>query len=167
MKSKIKFSSLLLSILFFATACTTYQGPMPDFSKKGADAQAEYDKFELSESYWDSGTAIWVMGKDHTTFSAGSIEPVIESVSPKAAEKLEQTRPFEIASYVLIGALTVAGVQWVHYNDKLSQDLYYLLLGTFIANGIFINIQRTHVAEQYNQDLKAKFSPQIGWNFKF
>ena len=151
------FVSALVALAMLSGCATTYTGPQPDFTKTRAEAQAEQDKFEMTESYGEMNLITVEMGKK--LYFTNSVEPIINKVSPSWATA---KRKMIIGEFVSLGFLAAAlatvfmpGDSWGH------QTGYWIGLGGIIASGIYVNVVGMHAAEDYNKDLKSKFTPAL------
>jgi hypothetical protein len=159
----IKNIFCLLTASFTLVACTSYGGLTPDYSLAGADAQQEVDDFTIKPGAW--GTPMFEMGKK--TYYMDSMQPLFANVSDQGAKTLDKAIWLERASWATLGgAFLVLMLQGssVTTADRMA---FFGLLG---ATGGIVYVQNKtmgQAAEQYNQDLRQKFAPTLGWNFEF
>jgi hypothetical protein len=144
----------LLFALVTASGCVSaYKGPGPDVKLQGEDARKEYEKFAINQSWWGPGPGFFEMGQEGVIYTAESLEPVFESVSPEAAK------------LVILGAV-------VYYFSTIDENENKFPMHAVIAlagAGVAIRAQGLHnkAAETYNRDLKQRFSPALTYNWNF
>ena len=155
--------SVLIACAMLSGCATAYTGPHPDFSKTGGEAIGEYQKFELGRGYGDVNLYSARMG--NKDYYRETVDPIITKVSPASTVKFER---MEVAKYLnwAILAATIACIfqptdTWAHSTG------YWLGLGGIIGTGIYINVQGIGAAEQYNKDLKSKFTPSLAFSKTF
>ena len=157
------FISALVALAFLSGCATAYQGPRPDFSKTGSEAQAEYKKFEIGESYGEMNRYAVRMG-DKPYFTE-TVEPIIKDVSPAWSGR---EKKMKIAEYVSWGifAATIATI-FAPQDSWARTTGYWIGIGGLLGTGIYVNVTGMHAAEEYNRDLKSKFAPTAGVSATF
>lgn len=75
--------------------------------------------------------------------------------------------PVEGVSMIGFGVTALAIAATLIKDSDGNYPLQWWGLGSLIGYGIYINIERSKVADQFNEDLEKKFVPTIGYNFKF
>lgn len=151
---------------------TAYKGPPPNFNLKGEAALAEYDRFKFYEGIWWQPANAFRMGTNPVGIHwAGSLEPVMSEVSPKALQIEQDSRVYLNAYWISYVAFVGSIIYELSDDDnKMSIEQTVLMYGSLgIALGS-IGIRAHHMrqaAQQYNQDLRTKFTPAISWNYEF
>ena len=158
------FKLLFLSTLLLFQACSSKRvNERPNYNLTGKEAEKEYKKFELDYVMIDAGR--FADEGLFTNASAKELKPLMEEVSPKSVEMLEKTRLQERLSWVVFG-LWVSTIFIKDSNQTIS-PLYWWGAGAFLGYGLYLNIDREKVRDQFNRDLKGKFTPTVGYRFSF
>jgi hypothetical protein len=151
------FISALLACAILSGCATTYVGPQPDFKKTGAEAQVEYEKFEAGTDYGDFNLYSIRMGKKD--YYRETVEPIVNQVSPAAASKLERMQTWNYVGWGIFAAMMVTIFQ--PYDSWAHQTGYWIGFAGLVATSLHISFLGTNAAEDYNKDLKAKFTPSL------
>lgn len=151
------FISILIACAMLSGCATAYEGPHPDFSKTGAGAKAEYEKFEFGESYGDVNLYAATMGKK--SYYVDTVDPIAKEVSPAWTTRLNKMKVAEYVSWGILAA-TLATI-FMPQDSWGHQTGYWIGLGALLGTGIYINVTGIHAAVEYNQDLKSKFTPAL------
>ncbi len=165
---------LLLIVSFFLCSCVSdYKGRKPDFSLKGESARKEIERFRLSDHFLDQRRNAFEMGPEGETeiYLSESLKPIIREVSPAALKELEVaekwTRLWWIPYGIAIGVLAVE----VANKDKdwhpASTAVFWSALGTSVGFSFYQLSVMQNTTKIYNEDLKSKFAPGIGYNAEF
>jgi hypothetical protein len=157
----------LLFALVTASGCVSaYKGPGPDVKLQGEDARKEYEKFAINQSWWGPGPGFFEMGQEGVIYTAESLEPVFESVSPEAAKLEDRSRNWMLGARIVILGAVVYYFSTIDENEnKFPMHAVIALAGA----GVAIRAQGLHnkAAETYNRDLKQRFSPALTYNWNF
>ena len=169
----IKMFYISLATLFLCGCVTNYKGKGPDFSLKGAEAQKEIERFTFGDHYMDQRPKAFEMGPSgrRTVYWSDSLKPIIKNVSPEGYAELERAEWWADAWWVPYGiALGVLAAELIN-KDKdwhpASQAIFWSALGTSIGFSFYQLSVMESSAKKYNQDLKSKFAPGIGYNVDF
>lgn len=153
----------LLTCALLSGCATTYVGPQPDFTKTGAEAQAEYEKFRVGTAYGNLNHYAVKMGGQ--TYYLESVEPILNNVSPTSASKLQKMKVGNYMSLAIFAA-TISALN--QPRDSWAKNTgYYVGLAGILGTGIYINLSGMGVAEDYNKDLKSRFSPSLAFSKTF
>ena len=155
--------SAFIAILMLSACATTYTGPSPDFSKKGGDAFGEYEKFELAKNYGALNLYSARMGNQD--YYRESVDPIINEISPASTVKLKRMDVAKYANWAIFAATMVCIFQ--PRDTWANSTGYWLGLAGILGTGIYINIQGMGAAENYNKDLKSKFTPSLAFSTTF
>ena len=160
----MKIILLLISLLIFLQSCATSDRikEKPNFNLTGADAQKEFDKFEMDIVSWSRGK--FESEGAFTTFKTSEALPLMEEVSPKSVEMLKNNNTKEYISIGLFAAWIATS--FIRKDGNIS-PLYWYGAGAALGYGFYLNYQREKVAEQFNEDLKSKFAPSLGYTFQY
>lgn len=157
--------------LTLGACASTYRGPLPDYSYVGTAADVEIQKFTLKEGFFSQGAGVFAMGADHHYYLLNSLEPVIQNVSPASWKKVEKANFWHRFSQIaILGAISILIAEMTDDDDYNSTDqalAYWSLLGVSFGAGVTRTIYMDRAAREYNQDLRAKFTPTLGLNFRF
>jgi hypothetical protein len=155
--------SLLLACAMLSGCATTYVGPHPDFTKTGPEANAEYEKFEFGTGYGNLNLYGVKMG--NKVYYRESVDPIINAVSSTSTSKLQKMKTAKYVQWVIFAA-TIAAI-FQPRDSWAYQTGYWIGLGALVGNGIYINVMGMKAAEDYNKDLKSKFSPALAFTKTF
>ncbi len=157
------FISALLACAMLSACATTYVGPHPDFTQTGDAAKSEYEKFEFGTAYGNLNLYGVKMG--NKVYYRESVDPIIKKVSPTSTSKLQEMEVANYFNWVIFAATMVAIFQ--PRDSWANQTGYYIGLGALLGTGIYINVLGMNAAEDYNKDLKSKFSPSLAFSKTF
>lgn len=164
---KAFISALLVSAFLCSSCATVYQGPVPNLSKQGPEAQSEIENFTLKESIWSG--RLYSMGPQETRYL--NLDTVIASVSPRAIEKINAAQKWNIgatSSLLVSLGLVIAAIFTDH--RRTTQTIYWSAAGFYGAAwglGMTANSKFKSAARMYNEDLRTKLGPRLGVSFKF
>jgi hypothetical protein len=145
--------------------CATYSGAKPDFSQKDqTSADAEYKKFELSESYFRNNGEILTTEKDGVGYSLSSIKPLLQDVSPGAKEKAEIAQDLNIFGW-LFWAGAVGAI--LSNSSPAVKNASWVLLAGSVALWEGGRAEMQAAAMEYNHDLRSKLTPKVTLNFNY
>ncbi len=157
----------LIFILLFLLGCSTSQRVLekPNFNLKGKAAQKEYKRFEVDfitrEQISFSSERFLEVGSLRADNEAG--KKLMQDVSPRSVEMLEK-RAYQ--SYISWGILALMVADAL--SNKELTNTYWMGLGVLAGydyyNRYYYN---TDIRDQFNQDLKKKFSPSLSYGFSF
>lgn len=164
--------SLILSMTLLLNACVTaYKGPGPNFSLKGKEAEAEINRFRLEESFWHQRGRAFEMGDDHQPYWDKSLRPIMEDVSPESVKKLEHSYALNngvwISLIVAVGSLVAAHNSKDSQTENLFRNLTWVGIAGELGFGISSLLVHGKAAEQFNKDLKNKFTPTVSLKTNF
>jgi hypothetical protein len=159
-------------VLALTSACvSTYRGPGPDYSYVGTAAEAEIQRFTFKEGFLHQGGEFFIMGADQQHYLLNSLKPVIQEVSPEAWRKIETGRVWtRVGQVAFLSALVILISEVSDDDDDFSQEqslAYWPLIGLSFSSNIVRAIYMDRAARQYNQDLRAKFTPTLGMTFSY
>jgi hypothetical protein len=166
-----KFLSIFLCGLMVSGCATTYQGPPPNFKLTGDEAKKEYEKFKWDTSEFRQHPRIVHMGSEKLFVKRSSIDPIIDEVSPAAREKINKARKWNLVQGILVSVSLGLLIYGLSSKDNRSDSNLYAIYGTLglsLAIGLFVvpPIMKD-ASEQFNQDLKQKFNPTLGFRTSF
>ncbi len=159
-------------VLALTSACvSTYRGPGPDYSYVGTAADQEIQRFSLKEGFFHQGSNFFLMGADQSPYVVKSLEPIIKEVSPKAWREVEKGRIWRrVGQFALLSALVILFSELSDDDDHFSQEqsfAYWPLIGLSFGGSLVQAAYMDRAAREYNQDLRAKFTPTLGLNFDY
>lgn len=161
-RMKINMNAFLLVLLLLVQSCASKRiSEKPNFNLSGKEAEKEIKKYKLRF------VNIYYGGFDDElfkNFNTKELRPLMKEVSPKSLEMLEKTKVKEMINW---GILAFGLSTFFVKDSDGKQPLYWWGLGSIIGYGIYINIERDKVADQFNEDLKGKFIPSVGYSLKF
>lgn len=152
---------------FLVSGCVSaYEGRLPDLSKIGTEAQIELQRFEMSESVWGQSPGIVRMGERRDAYWLRTVEPVITKVSPRAAKKLEQVKPWNAAGQTVL-ALGIAYFFAASADLDQRRAVGYSMFGASFGLWLYATHRLTEAEAVYNHDLRSRLSPQAGMTIEF
>lgn len=150
----------LILILVLTLSCSSKMiDKTPNYQLKGAEAQKEYEKFRMGSLRGYRGFIDSEGG--FTSFSTKEKKKEIEAVSPKAFEMSVENRVYDHIGWGVF-AFTLASI-FAFENETP----YWVGLAGLFGTSIYIDYKGSQVAEQYNLDLKQKFSPTLSYKYSF
>lgn len=147
---------------------TEYKGSGPNFSSQGQEAETEIKKYTISDSWFRNGTRVREMGPEGNSYWFTSLQPMMTQVSPKSGPIITKGFFWESIG-ILMAGYAVGLMQAANNNDSISsirEPMVYATAGV-IGAGLYSNYILREAVQQYNHDLKQKFSPQISFKFDF
>ena len=145
---------------------------MPDLTAAGDGARAEIEKVTIHRSGQVLGLSPWVqVGPDRLKYSLSSARELIAKVSPDANRDLDFEQGLRLAQIITLGA-SVALMSVASSNQDISArdgQITVALLGLASSVGmgvIWYNLMST-VTDEYNQDLRRKFTPGLTLSGQF
>ena len=150
-------NKVLLAFLLAVSGCATvYQGPLPNLSLRGAEAEKEYQQFKMVDS---SGQG-FSMGPEKSLYTRDSLNPVFAAVSPRAMEKLENADHWKTAEDISLGVAGAALIALITSSNSDTQHVF--LISTLSADAVSIICGMVRWGElstaqkMYNADLRDK-----------
>jgi hypothetical protein len=172
-KAKLFRKSVIIIICgtLLSGCATTYQGPAPNFKLTGDEAKKEYEKFKWDESEWHQHPRFIRMGSEKTPVKRWSIDPIIDDVSPAAREKINKAKNWLLVEGILVSVSLGLLIYGLSNRDNRSDSNLYAIYGTAgasLAIGLFVipPIMKD-ASEQFNRDLKGKFTPALAFRTSF
>lgn len=155
----------LATLVAFVSGCaSTYQGPEPDLTVRGEAAEKEIEKFSFSEAYFDQGPVVY-MGPGRSHYTRESVWPMIEKISPSAAETYSTAENIRSFQLVLVGAAVALLVLGINRDGDARADAFRLTdIAAFSSIGVGLISAgfSKSAASQYNRDLRNALSPTVG-----
>ena len=167
------FKRLVVAVFALALSgcASTYRGPMPDYSYVGTASEVEIQKFTLKEGFFSQTGGSFAMGADQQHYLLTSLQPVIQSVSPGSWSKIEKANFWRrIGQIAALSAMVILIAEMADddgYNSTDQALAYWSFLGLSFGAVVTLKIHMDRAARDYNQDLRGKFTPTLGMNFKF
>lgn len=160
---KIKIPALTFAVLALFQSCASKRiNEKPNFNLSGKEAEIEVAKYHLRFVNIHRGG--FSQESPLRTFNTQDFRPLMKEISPRSLEMLEETKLKEIIGW---GVLAF-GLSTILIKDSDGNNyLYWLGLGSVVGYGIYINIERGLVSDQFNEDLKRKFNTTVGYKFTF
>jgi hypothetical protein len=174
---QFKFSVVLCFIIFLQACATPYTGHAPDLTLRGDSAKAEYKQFKLQTGYFSQGNRFFEMGSESNRYTESSLRPILESVSPRAMDKIKTADGWRAASLVSLAGMVGVLVASIASNSSNMSGYnipFYSLFGVSIACTTVQNIERGQAADYFNEDLKSKLeisemrtAPRVQVSFRY
>jgi len=162
-----KLEVLLIISLLVQGCATAYRGPGPDLSLRGEAAKAEYEKFEMSESFWNGGAT--PLGPSNQLYTRESLRPILAEVSPDAIQSMDRARKWQKAVFVSFG-FAMAGLlgSLLAPSGSSTQAILFggglTMAGVELGCGVISDINLAQSGEEFNRDLRRRLeiSESIG-----
>ncbi len=155
---------IVITFILLLQACTSQRvKEVPNFNLSGSDSKKEYEKFKLSRVSIHGGNF-----ESEGTFTgayAKQLNPLVEQISPKTMKLIEDSK-FKERAFWGVWALWFATI-FIKDSEGKRTNLYWAGMGATFGYIFYLDSERSKFADQFNQDLKSKFSPGFSYNFSF